>query len=135
MKKLQRKTPDQLEFLKKFKQFSPVIDSDCTMNRICRYIESIDFGIRNVVKSDGNCEIYKRLMNNLDIEIENDKRKKIINVFNEFKKTSENLAATKMDNKINKDTLDEDLQRSIQLAYENLKDNLYSVCSNLQELV
>lgn len=134
LKKLHRKTPEQLDFLKKFKQYSPVIDSDCTMNRICRYIESIDFGIRNVINND-SYEIHERLMNNKHIQIDNDKVKKITKVFDEFKKISENLAATKVANKINRESVDEELQRSIEVAYENLKENLYPICSNLQELV
>lgn len=44
--KKEDKTPDELELVKKYKKYSPLITSDCTMNRLCRSFESIDFDIK-----------------------------------------------------------------------------------------
>jgi len=49
LRKVKRKTKEQHEFLKLFERFNPVIESDCVMNRLCKYIESVDFGIRSIV--------------------------------------------------------------------------------------
>ena len=45
-------TLDELkEFKKQYYDFLPVVDSDCVMNRISHYIESIDFEIKKRVRS------------------------------------------------------------------------------------
>ena len=41
----------QRDFLFYYNKFLPVLDSDCVMNRICHYIESIDFQIKKKVRS------------------------------------------------------------------------------------
>jgi hypothetical protein len=50
LKKLSRKDKDQREFLDNFNKYLPVIDSDCEMNRICHYMESINFNIKKKLK-------------------------------------------------------------------------------------
>lgn len=62
LRKVKRKTKEQHEFLKLFERFNPVIESDCVMNRLCKYIESVDFGIRSIVNKDVDYEIYKLYM-------------------------------------------------------------------------
>ncbi|WP_080845575.1 RNA dependent RNA polymerase [Cytobacillus gottheilii] len=133
LKNLPRKTPEQIEFLRKYKQYSPVIDSDCTMNKICRYIESIDFGIRNVVGNEEDPEIHKRLMNNGNIILDDKKVAEILKKLNTFRKSSEEEASTNTES--NRDEQNEELKRKISEAYENLKKSLLPICVNQQELV
>lgn len=49
---LRRKTPDQKEFINNYYDYSPVIFSDSPMNLLCKYIESINFDIKNKIKPD-----------------------------------------------------------------------------------
>ena len=44
--KLENKTPEQVELVRRYQKYSPLITSDCTMNRLCRELESVDFDIR-----------------------------------------------------------------------------------------
>ena len=44
-------TDELKEFKKQYYDFLPVVDSDCVMNRISHYIESIDFEIKKRVRS------------------------------------------------------------------------------------
>lgn len=42
---VENKTPEQLDLVRKYQKYSPLITSDCTMNRLCREFESVNFDI------------------------------------------------------------------------------------------
>lgn len=44
--KMENKTPEQMDLVRKYQKYSPLITSDCTMNRLCRELESVDFDIQ-----------------------------------------------------------------------------------------
>ena len=44
-------TDEQREFIRLYKKYLPIVDSNCVMNRVCKYIESIDFHIKQRVRS------------------------------------------------------------------------------------
>lgn len=48
--KLEPKTAQQIEFLRGFFRYMPVIDSNSTMNRICHHIENINMNVRSHLK-------------------------------------------------------------------------------------
>ena len=54
-------TEEEKTFLFYYRKNLPVIDSDCVMNKICKYIESIDFQIKKKVRSSHDFD-YKTLM-------------------------------------------------------------------------
>ena len=63
LENLERKTKEQKEFINNFYEFCPVLISDSPMNLLCKYIESINFGISQKTKVDAELfdyEIYKR---------------------------------------------------------------------------
>ena len=63
LERLERKTKEQKEFIANFYEFCPVLISDSPMNLLCKYIESINFGISQKTKVDAELfdyEIYKR---------------------------------------------------------------------------
>lgn len=130
LKKLNRKTTDQLDFLKTFNTYSPVIDSDCVMNNLCKYIESIDFGIRNIIKSDVKAfDTYKHLLRNHEIDIDQDIYNKVKKAIKSFNETSKELAATHSSIGI-KDNYNDELKRQIKAQYDKLKMDLFHICSN-----
>ena len=47
---LEKKSPEQVDFLTGFFKYMPVIDSDSTMNRLCHYIEGINMNVRSHLK-------------------------------------------------------------------------------------
>ena len=62
LEKLERKTKEQKEFIDNFYEFCPVLIRDSPMNLLCKYIESINFGISQKTKVDAELfdyEIYK----------------------------------------------------------------------------
>lgn len=63
LERKKRKTVPELDFLHTYFEYLPVIDSDSLMNNLCKYIESIDFNIKDKIKSDYDPEIYKTYMN------------------------------------------------------------------------
>lgn len=63
LESLERKTKEQKEFIANFYEFCPVLISDSSMNLLCKYIESINFGISQKTKADAELfdyAIYKR---------------------------------------------------------------------------
>ncbi|PKR82907.1 hypothetical protein [Heyndrickxia camelliae] len=135
LKKLNRKTREQLEFLSNYDKYSPVIDSDCVMNKICRYIESVDFGIKNIVKQETNENYHKLLMRNESFVINEEMYKKIKKAYKNFKETSESLASTTANEKSVRDDTDETVEGNINVVYEMLEESLSEICSNVYELV
>ena len=41
----ENKTDGEAAFLRKYKKYSPVVETDCIMNILCKYIESLEFDI------------------------------------------------------------------------------------------
>jgi hypothetical protein len=50
LKNLTRKDKNQRDFLDSFNKYLPVNDSDCEMNRICHYMETINFNIKKKLR-------------------------------------------------------------------------------------
>jgi hypothetical protein len=133
--KQNRKTTEQLEFLKAFKIYSPIIDSDCTMNKICRYIESIDFGIRNIIKQETDDDFHKRLMSKEPITYDEEVYDQIVKAYKEFKDFSKNLASTSSNDRSVKNNQDAEVEGNVNVAYNMLETSLSKICSNIHELV
>ncbi|MGG3890357.1 RNA dependent RNA polymerase [Metabacillus fastidiosus] len=135
LKKLNRKTTEQLEFLNLFEQYSPVIDSDCVMNKICRYIESVDFGIKNIIKQDSYEIDYSHLMSVNSFTLDENKYKKIKKAYDKFKEQSSTLASTTSNDFTIKNGIDDEVEKNVDIVYEDLKNSLNKICSNVYELV
>jgi len=134
LKKQNRKTKEQTEFLKKFYERSPVIDNDCVMNRICRHVESVDFNIRNIIKSDTNDELYKMLMSGDLSDFNKSKYNKILEKIKSYKDKSSSLASNSLGG-IGKNGFDEEKEISVKTEYQILEEDLGKICSDVYELV
>lgn len=135
LKDMRRKTTEQIDFLKNFYKYSPVIDSDCVMNNLCRYIESIDFGIRNIVKQEDNSEYYKSMMSGQLTDFDDTLYKKIVRVYNDFKDLSSSLASTTSNQISVRNTHDDEIEGNINIVYESLEQSLIKICPNVYQLV
>lgn len=118
-----RKTVEQTEFINNYIDYSPVIDSDCVMNNLCKYIESIDFGIREIIKDTGEWKNYRNLMFDEHIDTDCKLYRTVINNFNKYKKK---LATGYSNNEDDKDKTDK---------YNDIKRNMVAICSNKKQLV
>ena len=68
-------------FVDNFYKHSPVVESESSMNLLCKYIESLDFKISNKIKTDGNDEIYQLYKSDVEYL---DSYKFVINGFKKF---------------------------------------------------
>ncbi len=59
LEKLPDKTEEQELFLENFDRYSPVLDSQSTMNRLCHYMESLRLDIAARTRADTKKEIWK----------------------------------------------------------------------------
>lgn len=135
IKNIKRRTKEQHEFLHLFDEFSPVFETDCVMNNLCKYIESVDFGIRNIISNSSNEYFYKSLMSKNTFLFVNEVYEKIIDTFNTYKKKISKLIPAIHTNESVRNGFDEGLEKSINGQYEKLKEKLNEICSNEKELV
>ena len=133
LSKKPNKSDEELEFLELFYSRLPVIDSDCVMNNLCHYIESVDFGIRNVTKKDIDENSYKLLLcPDIMITTESQKYIEIKSIFKQHKNTMKQL------NSLKAKQITKESKKEFKILIDNqnnkLKQKLTKVCSNVKEL-
>lgn len=131
LKNKKRKTPEQIDFLNKYHYYSPVIESDCVMNNLCRYIESIDFEIKDIINKKTDID-YELLMSD-EFKFDEDKYKEILSTFNEYKKVVSSYVS--VSNRNSKKDFDEEKYREVIGNYEKFKSEMSRICSNVELLV
>ena len=126
------KTEEQEKFLEAFYKYNPVIDSDCNMNRLCKYIEGVDFDIRNKINIDDNIETYN-LLYEKSIGY-NDKT--YTKVAKELKLLREEISnMSRLDKTQTKNQFSEERKRlSIRIS-SLVKSSLKKICPNKEELL
>lgn len=65
LKRLDNKTEEQLQFVEQAEKNTKLINSDCEMNRLCRYIEDIDFDIKRKVRNSEDFDYHTLMDNNI----------------------------------------------------------------------
>lgn len=134
LKKVKRKTKEQHEFLRLFERFNPVIESDCVMNRLCKYIESVDFGIRNIVNKDVDNEIYKIYMNDA-VEFDESRYRKVAKAYQKHKKSINQSFSLGASSDADKNLYDSDLCSNFSNSLDLFKQRINDICSNVYEAV
>ena len=124
---------EQKEFLRLYKKYLPIVDSDCVMNRVCKYIESIDFHIKQKIRNTQDFD-YKLLVSNgftpnkaLYFKI----CETVKNTFDEWerdRKLSQKNVARIGEESDKKKGFDKDLHCAL------LKQKLEEICSNEESL-
>lgn len=124
-------TEDEKEFIMFYRKFLPVIDSNCVMNNICKYIESIDFHIKQKIKTSKNFN-YKNLLSCNNFKINKKIYKEIVDIILQTNKEWEEKIKNSQKNidKINS----KDLKLDKELEYKVLKNKLREVTSNEENL-
>jgi hypothetical protein len=82
LKYSKEKTSDQIKFIKRADYFSPVLDSDCIMNKACHKIERLEDSI--TFDNDFNYSVLPDF-NKKNHTIDNDKLDEIDKLYNEYK--------------------------------------------------
>lgn len=125
---LDRKTSEQKEFIRNFYEFCPVVISDSPMNLLCKYIESINFGISEKTKIDSGSfdySVYKRK----DVEYEK-YYEQVKTVIQDFLKEQRLTIINSSGEYDNDDDANEDKEMQINFSVENLINKLSKVNSN-----
>lgn len=130
--KKDNKTEEEKEYIKNYYHYMPVVNSNSVMNNICKYIENIDFDLKNKIKTTEGKDIYLILMRNeniLDEEVYNS----VLENYKNFKKEIKLLRSVERGVKKNK--YDETNENSVNTIYEKFKNKMDGLCSNASELV
>lgn len=77
-------TTEEQEFIEKYYEWCPLIISDSCMNLLCRYIESIDFNIKDKIKTTGNFTSYE-LYKNEKVNYTAEQKSLALNALHEYK--------------------------------------------------
>lgn len=126
------KTQEEKDYLKMFYEYMPVIYSDSVMNNISRYIENIDFDIKNKINVTDSKDIHLILMRNENIEDENTYNQ-VLEAYKKMKKELKNR--NNIRSSFNKHKFDENLSQEVDSIYEKFKSKMDNICSNTYELV
>ena len=127
-------TNDEATFLLYYNKFLPVIDSDCVMNKICKYIESIDFKIKQKIKSSHDFD-YKSLMTpNFAIN-----QKLYLRIKEEIETTFKNwddISKNNISKNLERNSTHENTAKKFdrEAEYALLKMRLEEICSNEEQL-
>ena len=126
LNKIELNEREQL-FLDNYNRYSPIINSDCVMNNLCKYIESVDFGIRNLLKNETEEDYHNILVedfNNFD-EV----------IYSQLKSTYE-VYTTEVASiiKNNCDISKKESNNTIKVRQKELLKKLFSICNNEKDV-
>jgi hypothetical protein len=127
-------TDPQKVFLMYFDKFLPVIDSDCVMNRICKYIEGIDFKIKQKVRSSHDFD-YKTLMSpnfNINKKLYIKIKEEIETAFKDWDKVAKDSIGKTLEKNSEIDNIGKKFNR--EMKYALLKNKLEEICFNEEQL-
>lgn len=101
----QELTNEQMEYIDKYNKYNPLLETDCTMNNICRHIEENIKEIKIHVKRKNDDEVFQMLFND-NIEITNEEIDLMHKQYKKYQKnqTDENLNNINSYSFITKDT-------------------------------
>ena len=123
-------TADQLTFVEMFHRYNGFINSKSEMNRLCWYIEGIDFEIRKKI-SDKSGFDYSLLLNYDGLEFNKTIYEQIANAIIKYIKSRSTAVC---DNYYNFGVEEINTRSDINSEKIVLKDDLFTICSNLQAL-
>lgn len=129
--KSKERNSEEQEFYNEFYRRSPVIESDCVMNKICRKMESVDFGIRELLKVEDDNGLHKLFLNET-IDFNEDIFKEVINSYKIYQSEIRGLIITAESE--GKNAKDIEVQVKTNLTQNAFKEKLNVLCSNSKEL-
>ena len=116
----------QLILVSKYFHFSPLLDSDCTMNRICHHMEKKVRPIKQRVTSksiDSNIVILK----DHDIDLDKEKLDALYSIYKKYKKGKQNFSSVKNET-------GEERFKTIEQYNKAIRSESYSISSDICEL-
>lgn len=123
-----KKSSSEREFAKEYRDTMPVIESDSVMNNLCKYIESIEFDIKNKLKAASQ-NTYELLLPS-GIEEEQGVYDLIYKIIKKYKKTTSSKGRLGI---LQKEKEEDSL--NIVVNHEEIMKKLYDACSNTDTLI
>ena len=120
-------------FVNTYNKFLPVIDSNSVMNSLCKYIQSIDFDIKNKLKIKTDNDLYKLYMDD-SIPKNNDLYKKVLKQYNSFMRELKDLNNMGINGSFDKSKYNDESNEIVINIYNIFKNKMFKICSNAFEL-
>ena len=119
---------EQQEFLYKFNKYKPLLDTDCTTNRICHHMQSRVREIK-INSKPKNVENIVKLLKSKDFEIDKNKLDAMYMLFKKYKSEKRNFANIKNDNNEFKFKTIESFNKYIRLEAYKISSNVCELAS------
>lgn len=136
LKDKRNKTKEENNFFKFHYRNIPLNVSPCVMNRLCWYMESIGFEIKNNIKANIDYSNYIKILTDDSIEKNEEIFEKILDLYKKFcDKKKVYSKTTKQIKNNNKDKFDKDSYDDLRMFYKEIRTEAYKLCSNTSELI
>ena len=107
-------TPSEKEFIEDYYEWSPLIESDSCMNALCKYIESVDFEIKDKIKTNESFDNYA-LYKNLGVAYSTKQQQLALKALQEYKQLKSKEQISKNYNNLYLDNREEINVNSVDL--------------------
>jgi hypothetical protein len=122
------KNNDELLFLSNYYKYLPLNEANCTMNKLCKYMESVKLNIGNCVNDDADFDVNLLLDKEIEIKEKSKTYVAICNIYDEFVRDKKMFIENKRNSKNEK--AEEDDTDKLANMYKNYRLKLYEVCKN-----
>lgn len=133
--KIVDKSPEQKKFLKEYYNYSPLFNSNCAMNTLSKYIESIDFDFRYSKKKESFD--YTCMMDKPIEELNENKCRKVFTLVKRYNKINADITRNLKGITINMSDEDtKDLKKALYDAfYEDFVNDMVAIVGNIKDCV
>jgi hypothetical protein len=122
-----RLTSAEYEVIDRYYRFSPVIETDCISNKVCRFLESEVKEIRNKIKNNNLEDIIKILMDNTT-ELDDGHYQSMKDLHKQYKSGKSNFAFIK-------DSNGKGIFSNLEQYNKYILEEAYRISSDVSELV
>jgi len=119
---------EEIKTKDKYHKYSPLLDSDCIMNRICHFMEENVQEIKAESKSLKPADnTFISILKNSNIPIDKNKLKLVYNIYKKYRSEKRNF------NKI-KNSSGEEMYRTLEQYDKYIRQECFKISSSIQEL-
>ena len=132
--KKNNKTIEEKSFISNYYRYMPVITNKSIINLLCWYVEDADFNLKYLKQK--NSFNYKLVMNSdIFVDVESELYQKIYDTLKKYFQIYElNIFEKDIMNEEFQEDDDEEFEEELSILFNEIENDLFSVCSNRQEL-
>lgn len=132
--KRQNKSKAELYYASDYYKKMPIIKNQCVMNMLCGMVEAVDFKYKRP-KNDENVDEMFEILYDPSIEIDEEKLKKLLMLYDKFNKKRHFKHKNNIMNHIDFDAeQDNEHENKLNAFYDEIRNEAYSISSNAKEL-